>query len=139
MKREDWTGVSISLGVHVLIVLLLSLMTTAATDQTPIGFLEVEFGPIMDGRPVQQAPKTEQQVPEKFEEVEETEKQAAVSPPEVVKPVELPNASLIDADFAKDPVTRKSVGGKVHALRSCLAAYSSKGDKLISNSTPESE
>ena len=105
MKREDWTGVSISLGVNVLIVLLLSLMTTAATDKTPIGFLEVEFGPIMDGRPVQQAPKTEQQVPEKFEEVEETEKQAAVSPPEVVKPVELPKqaAELEDEVVVDSP------------------------------------
>ena len=98
MKREDWTGVSISLGVHVLILLLLSVLTTAATDKTPIGFLEVEFGPIMDGRPVQQAPKTEQQVPEKFEQVEETEKQAAVSPPEVVKPVELPKQEVVVKD-----------------------------------------
>ena len=105
MKREDWTGVSISLGVHVLIVLLLSFLTTAATDKTPIGFLEVEFGPIMDGRPVQQAPKTEQQVPEKFEEVEETEKQAAVSPPEEVKPVELPDqqAEVVSEDVIEAP------------------------------------
>jgi periplasmic protein TonB len=105
MKREDWTGMSVSLGVHVLIILLLSLMTTAATENQPFGFLEVEFGPISGGRPVQQAPKTEQEVPEKFEEVEETVKQAAVAPPEVVKPVELPKqvAEVVSEDIVETP------------------------------------
>ncbi|MBT6581511.1 MAG: energy transducer TonB, partial [Bacteroidetes Order II. Incertae sedis bacterium] len=49
MKKEDWTGVSISLGVHVVIILLLSFLTVAASEETPIGFMEVEFGPIADG------------------------------------------------------------------------------------------
>lgn len=94
MKREDWTGVSISLGVHIIIVLLLSFLTTAATESQPLGFLEVEFGPLSTGRPVQQSPEKQQEVPEKFEKVEETEKQAAVTPPEVVKPVELPKQAV---------------------------------------------
>lgn len=98
MKREDWTGVSISLGVHLVIVVLLSLLTTAASDSQPLGFLEVEFGPLSTGRPVQQAPETEQENPEKFEKVEETIKQAAVSPLEVVKPVELPKQAVAVED-----------------------------------------
>ena len=54
-------------------------------------------------------------------------------------PVELRNASLIDSDFAKDPITRKSVGGELHSLGACLTAFSSRGDKSISNSTAESK
>ena len=49
------------------------------------------------------------------------------------KPVELHTASLIDSDFAKESVTRKSVGGKLR----CLTAFSRKGEKSISNSTAE--
>jgi len=98
MKKEDWTGMSVSLGVHVLFVLLLSLFTTGATDKQPMGFMEVEFGPISEGRPVQQAPETDQEVAEKFDKVEETVKQAAVSPPEVVKPVELPKQAAVVVD-----------------------------------------
>ena len=55
------------------------------------------------------------------------------------KPVELRNALLIDSNFAKDPITRKSVGGGLHTLGACLTAFSSRGEKSISNSTAESE
>ena len=46
---------------------------------------------------------------------------------------------LIDSDFAKDPVARKSIGGEFHTLGGCLTAFSSKGDKSISKSTAEAE
>ena len=55
------------------------------------------------------------------------------------KPIDLRNVSLVDADFGKDPVTRKSVGGELHTLGGCLTSFSSKGEKSISNSTVESE
>jgi len=107
MKKEDWTGVSVSLGVHVVIVLLLSILTAAASDQIPIGFMEVEFGPIADGRPVQQAPETPEPEPEEFEEVEQTEEQPAVSPPDEAKPVELPDQAedILDAEVIEVPDT----------------------------------
>jgi len=54
-------------------------------------------------------------------------------------PVDLRTVSLIDSDFAKDPVTRKSVGGELYNLGGCLTANSSKGEKSISNSTAEAE
>ena len=41
------------------------------------------------------------------------------------KPIDLRNISLVDADFAKDPVTRKSVGGELHTLGGCLTSFSS--------------
>jgi len=55
------------------------------------------------------------------------------------KPAELRNASLMDAVFAKDLITRKSVSGEIHTLGGCLTAFQSKGEKSISNSTAESE
>ena len=55
------------------------------------------------------------------------------------KPVDLRTVSLVDSDFAKDPVTRKSIGGKLHTLGGCITAFSSRGEKSISNSTAESE
>jgi len=55
------------------------------------------------------------------------------------KPHSLRNVSLYDSDFAKDPVTRKSVGGEIHTLGGCITAFSSRGEKSISNSTAESE
>ena len=33
-------------------------------------------------------------------------------------------------DFAKDPVTRKSVGGELHTLGRCITAFSSRGRNL---------
>jgi len=55
------------------------------------------------------------------------------------KPVDLRTVSLMDSDFAKDPVTRKSVGGELHTLEGYLIAFCSKGEKPISNSTAEAE
>ena len=55
------------------------------------------------------------------------------------KPEALRCISLCDADFAKDPVTRRSVGGELHTLGGCLTAFSSRGEKSISNSSTESE
>jgi len=46
---------------------------------------------------------------------------------------------LCDSDFAKDPITRKSVGGEIHTLGGCITAFSSRGEKSVSNSTAESE
>jgi len=53
------------------------------------------------------------------------------------KPHSLRNGSLCDSDFAKDPITRKSVGGEIHTLVGCITAFSSRGEKSISKSTAE--
>ncbi len=94
MKKEDWTGVSISLGVHLVLLIMLSLLTAAATDERPMGFLEVEFGDFKEGRPVQRAPERVDPEPEEVEPEEEVEERPAVAPPDEVKPVELPNENL---------------------------------------------
>ena len=55
------------------------------------------------------------------------------------KPEELRHVSACDADFAKCPETRKSVGGEIHTLGGCLQHDSAKGQTTVSLSTCESE
>ena len=55
------------------------------------------------------------------------------------KPEQLRIISACDADFAKCPTTRKSVGGELHTLGGCLIGFSSKGQTTVSLSSCESE
>lgn len=48
------------------------------------------------------------------------------------KVFELRTVSLMDLDFAKVPITRRSIGGELHTLGGYLTTFSSKGEKLIS-------
>jgi len=57
----------------------------------------------------------------------------------LTKPVELRMVALADADYAKDPMERKSVGGDVHTLRGWITSFSSRGEKSVSLSSTESE
>ena len=57
----------------------------------------------------------------------------------LTKPVELRMVALADADYAKDPVERKSVGGDIHTLGGCITSFSSRGEKSVSLSSTESE
>ncbi|MGB1374940.1 MAG: energy transducer TonB family protein [Rhodothermales bacterium] len=93
VRKEDRAGIAISMGLHVVVLVVLSLLTAAASDEQQMGFLEVEFGPLSEGRPVQQAPMREQPEPEPEIEQEE-EEQSPVAPPDEVKPVELPDSPL---------------------------------------------
>lgn len=94
VRKEDRTGLAISVGLHVVMLLVLSFLTAAAPDEQQMGFLEVEFGPLSEGRPVQQAPVREQPEPEPEEEQPEEVERPPVAPPDDVKPVELPDADL---------------------------------------------
>ena len=55
------------------------------------------------------------------------------------KPNQLRNVSACDADYAKCPDTRKSIGGEIHTLGGCLTAFSSRGQNTVSMSSCESE
>ena len=57
----------------------------------------------------------------------------------LTKPKDLRLVSMVDADFAKDPMTRRSVGGEIHTLGGCITAFGSRGEKTSSLSTSESE
>jgi len=78
----------------------------AAKEEEPIGFIEVEFGPISEGRPVQKAMQTR---PERSEEKPDPEPvQEAppkVAPPIEAKPVDLPKppAEVVDEEVIQTP------------------------------------
>ncbi|GIV62271.1 TonB family protein [Rhodocaloribacter litoris] len=92
MRKNDWFGLGASILVHLLLLLAFSFMTVVASEEQPIGFIEVEFGPLAQGRPVQKAEATR---PAPVEEPKrprpEVEQQVASTPPEKVKPVDLPD------------------------------------------------
>jgi protein TonB len=92
MKRNDVVGLTTSLVVHVLLLALFSLTTLGARDYEPIGYIEVDFGPLAEGRPVQQS--VEEQVPDPAdasEVVPEEEEPQPLSAPEEARPVDLPD------------------------------------------------
>jgi len=55
------------------------------------------------------------------------------------KPHNLRLVAACDADYAKCPDTRKSIGGEIHTLGGCLTAFSSRGQNTVSMSSCESE
>ena len=99
LKKNDWVGLGTSVGVHLILVLIMSLMVVAATDEIPVGFIEVEFGQFSEGRPTVRTPKSVIQQPEPPVEAEPDEiEKPAVAPPEVVRPVDLPDVVLDISD-----------------------------------------
>ncbi len=106
MKKNDWVGLGVSIAVHALVLLVLSVITMAAADEQPIGFIEVDFGPMAEGRPVERAPETR---PAPVEEPEAPEPEAVeppeTAPPEDVKPVDLPDQPepVVDEEVIDTP------------------------------------
>jgi len=94
LRKEDRTGLLVSISLHVIVLVVLSLVTASAREEQPMGFLEVEFGPLSEGRPVQQAPIREEAEPETEQEPLEEVERPPVSPPEEAKPVDLPDSEL---------------------------------------------
>lgn len=102
MKRSDWTGITASIILHALLVVLLSFLSTSEPEPVQMGFVEVEFGAFAEGRQVRTAPEQPQPEPETEEEVEEEqEEQPPQAPPEESKPVELPD----QVEEVQDPET----------------------------------
>lgn len=87
MRKSDWYGLGTSLVLHLLLLLGFGLMTLGVTEPDPIGYLEVEFGPISSGRPVQKAEENKPEIEDKPEP--EPEKEEKASPPKEAKPVNL--------------------------------------------------
>ena len=99
MTSSDWVGAVSSIMIHVLLLLLFMYIETEPKISEQIGFVQVEFGPFTEGRPVQKAaediPQREQPTPEPEPEIEEP---PAPADPEISKPVDLPDAPEISAD-----------------------------------------
>ena len=106
MKKDDMYGLGASLGLHLLLLLAFGLMSMAAVEPEPLGFIEVDFGPIAEGRPVQRAAEDQPDVEAEPEpEPEEEEPQEEVAPPIEAKPVDLADQpeEIVDEEQVQTP------------------------------------
>lgn len=106
MKKDDMYGLGASLALHLLLILAFGLMSVAAVEPDPLGFIEVDFGPITEGRPVQRAAEDRPEVDAEPEPKPVEEKpQEEVAPPVEAKPVELPDQpkEIIDEEQVRTP------------------------------------
>lgn len=108
MRKGDWIGLATSIVVHVL--LLVAFFFVSAAPQTlTAGFVEVEFGPLSLGRPVQEA--SEEEVVEAPDVPEETDRPPR--PSQDTKPegrlVDLPDQRVIpvDPEEVRSPETER--------------------------------
>ncbi len=95
-RRNDWVAMSVSLTVHAALLLVLSAIMIGATEPQPIGFIEVDFGPIADGRPVQRSDDPELRDAPASQAVEEQPVDA--SAPDEARPADLPDAAIEDEE-----------------------------------------
>ncbi len=105
-KKDDWVSIGGSLILHLVFILVMSIMMGAATEEAAVGFIEVDFGPFAEGRPVVSArPQPVDPTPEPVEADPEEQEQPAVAPPEEVRPVDLPDqlAEIEDTEIIEEP------------------------------------
>ena len=95
MKKSDWIGIMTSLFVHALMVLGFASLMAAKPEPIALGFIEVEFGPFLEGRPVQRSEANMPEATEQEEMVEEEHEQPAeTQKPEEARPVDLPDQDI---------------------------------------------
>lgn len=116
MPRNDVVGLTISLAVHLILIVFFSVTTMGAREYEPIGYIEVDFGPLSQGRPVQES--TQEQVPDPADAtvVEPVEEEPQpLSAPEEAKPVELPEADDAPAEEQIDTPEVEDISPEVQA------------------------
>ncbi len=105
-NRDDWVSMGASLVLHFALLLILAFTIVAASEETPVGFIEVEFGPFAEGRPVVSAPpQPVDPTPKPVEADPEEDQQPAIAPPEDVRPVDLPDQAeeIIEEEVIEQP------------------------------------
>jgi len=92
MDRSDWIGLGTTLGVHVAMLVIFSLLTAIRPQTQPLGFVEVEFGEFAEGRPVQAVPEPTEEAASETTEPQPEPETPQDEPPaeEATEPVELP-------------------------------------------------
>jgi len=105
MRKNDLIGLGTSIGLHALLLLLFGVLTLGSAEPEPIGYIEVDFGPLAEGRPVQQATQDEPESPVEPEEAEPEQPEPEAAPPEEAKPVELPDQpeEIVDEEQVETP------------------------------------
>ena len=97
MNKNDLIGMATSLAVHMLLFLFLTLVKGAAPEFETMGYIEVEFGPLAEGRPVQRSVEDRLQ-PEETPTEREPQPRPSATPPEEARPVDLPDQEEIVRD-----------------------------------------
>lgn len=108
MTNNDWIGLSISIAIHVLVVLLFGFVTIAASEPQTLGYIEVDFGPLSEGRPVRRAVETEPEVTEQRPDRNvDPQPKPPAAPPEEAKPVDLPDQpeNIVEEEAVQAPET----------------------------------
>ena len=105
MKRDDWYGMGTSLLLHLLLLLAFGILNLGVSEPEPLGYIEVDFGPVAEGRQVQRAVEDQPATEEEPEEEPEEEVEEEVAPPEEARPVELPDPpeEIIDEEQVQEP------------------------------------
>lgn len=108
MKRNDWIGMAASLLLHAGLLALFTIVTAARPEPQPLGFIEVDLGPIASGRAVRQGEQSSP-VKEVRQEQQKTAEKPKAAPPRDAKPVRLPEqkVDVPDAEKVRTPKTEK--------------------------------
>ncbi len=94
IKKNDWIGIGASVVLHILLLVLFGAWSLRTPEPEALGYIEVEFGPFSEGRPVQRAAVDEPQAPEQPEvEPQPEQPEPEASPPEVARPVDAPDVA----------------------------------------------
>lgn len=97
MNKNDWIGLGTSVVIHGLLILLLALIAGASPKMDSLGYIEVEFGPLAEGRAVQRSVE-EQTQPEETPTEREPQPKPTTTPPREARPVDLPDQEQIVRD-----------------------------------------
>ena len=93
LSQSDLYGILGSLTLHALLLVIFIFIKQDPAPVEQLGFIQVEFGPFSEGRPVQKAVETLPEQPEPEPEPEEiVEEPPAPADPEESKQVDLPDA-----------------------------------------------
>ncbi len=96
-RKNDYVGMAASVVTHGLLMLLLSFVVTGASEVQPIGFIEVDFGPVMDGRPVQRSAEPD---PDALQPTvtQPEQLQPESSAPDKARPTDVPDQTVEDEE-----------------------------------------
>ena len=94
MTRSDLIGLGASVALHVLLAWLFGMVTASQPQTRSFGYVEVEFGTLSPGQPVEavdEAPQSATPEPEQPPEQPSPEPESDPQPEEQTEPVELPD------------------------------------------------
>ncbi|MFT5142345.1 MAG: protein TonB [Rhodothermales bacterium] len=102
MDRDDWIGLTVSLALHALLLIGLSVLNVAPVEEPQLGFVEVDFGSFSEGRPVSRA-VSRLPVPPRPEPEKPVEEVRPAPAPERATPVRLPEATPVNPETVQEP------------------------------------